>query len=68
MAASLDAAGTALGCMGLAGFAFIMWFALPNHNPTLVMIAALAVWMVLALVLWKIRKTRLFGRRFRTLR
>ena len=68
MAASLDAAGTALGCMGLAGFAFIMWFALPNHNPTLVMIAALAVWMVLALVLWKIRKTRLFGRRFRPLR
>lgn len=68
MAASIDAAGAALGCAGLAGFAVVLWLWLPKHNAWLIMIAALAVWMVLSVVLWEIRKTRLFGLRFRLLR
>ena len=63
MAASIDAAGASLGCVGLAGFAVILWRMLPRHNALLSLIAALAAWVVLSVVLWKIRKNRLFGLR-----
>ena len=56
MAASLDAAGASLGCVGLAGFAATLWIMLPWHNASLSMITALAVWAVLSVALWKIRK------------
>ncbi len=62
MAASIDAAGTALGCVGLFGFAFVLWRLLPEHNPWLVMIAAMIVWTGLSVALWKLRRMRLFGR------
>lgn len=65
MAASIDAAGAALGSVGLAGFALVLWLLLPKHNPWLILIAAMAIWMLLSVVLWEIRKTRLFGLRFR---
>ena len=68
MAASIDAAGAALGCAGLAGFAVVLWFMLPRHNALLAMITALAVWVVLSVVLWEIRKMRVFGLRFRVSR
>ena len=68
MAASIDAAGAALGCVGLAGFALVLWLLLPKHNPWLILIAAIAIWMLLSVVLWEIRKTRLFGLRIRKLR
>lgn len=68
MAASIDAAGAALGCAGLAGFAVVLWLMLPRHNALLAMVTGLAVWMVLSVALWKIRKMRFFGLRFRILR
>ncbi|SPE19790.1 conserved membrane hypothetical protein [Candidatus Sulfotelmatomonas gaucii] len=64
MAASIDAAGASLGCIGLAGFAVILWLMLPKHNAFLYLVVALAVWVVLSVVLWKVRKSRLFGIRF----
>lgn len=63
MAASIDAAGAALGCVGLAGFAVVLWLMLPTHNSALTLAVALVVWSTLSIVLWKIRKTRLFGLR-----
>jgi hypothetical protein len=68
MAASIDAAGAALGCVGLAGFALVLWLLLPKHNAWLILIAALAVWMILSVVLWEMRKERLFGLRLRMMR
>ncbi len=68
MAASIDAAGAALGCVGLAGFAVVLWLMLPGQNALLSLLIALAVWAILSIVLWELRKSRLFGLRFRALR
>jgi hypothetical protein len=65
MAASIDAAGASLGCIGLAGFAVILWLMLPMHSPLLCLTTALAAWVVISVALWKFRKSRIFGYRFR---
>jgi hypothetical protein len=62
IAASIDSAGAALGCVGLMGFAFILWQLLPDHNPWLVIPLATAVWIVISISLWELRKRRIFGR------
>lgn len=67
MAASSDAAGAALGCIGLAGFAVAVWKLLPRENALLIVGVAIAVWLLFATGLWEIRKRRIFGRRIRTL-
>jgi hypothetical protein len=61
MAASLDAAGASLGCVGLAGFATVLWLLLPAHGAWLSLSAAGAVWVLLSVSLWRARKTHLFG-------
>jgi Protein of unknown function (DUF3147) len=66
MAASIDSAGAALGCIGLGGFALVLWFALPARNAVLVIAAATVVWAFLACALWELRKRRMFGRRSRS--
>jgi len=58
-AAALDAAGAALGCAGLAGFAFTVWKLLPRYNSTLIFLAATAVWLALAILSWFIWKKHL---------
>jgi MFS family permease len=63
MAASVDAAGTALGCIALAGFAFVLWRALPSWNSGMVIAGAVVAWVLIAFVLWELRKNRIFGRR-----
>lgn len=68
MAASIDAAGAAMGCVGLAGFACVLWLLLPKCSAWLIIVAAVAVWMVLSVALWEVRKSRLFGRRCRMFR
>jgi hypothetical protein len=62
MAASIDAAGAALGCLGLTGFALVLWRLLPTQNPWLVIPVATIVWVVVSFALWELRKNRLFGR------
>lgn len=68
IAASIDAAGAMLGCVGLAGFSLILRFMLPKQNVLLSLIAAVSVWIVLSVMLWKVRSTRLLGRRLRIFR
>jgi hypothetical protein len=68
MAASIDAAGAALGSVGLAGFAVVLWLMLPNHSALLSLFTGLLVWAALSVILWEIRRNRIFGLRVRALR
>jgi hypothetical protein len=55
-AAAVDAAGVALGSIGLAAFALSVWKLLPHYNPAFVFLAATAVWLALAVLNWLIWK------------
>jgi hypothetical protein len=63
VAAGVDAAGAAIGCIGLIAFAAIVWKALPRSSPYAVIAAATAAWLALSIVLWLLRKSRLLRRR-----
>lgn len=54
MAASLDAAGASLGCIGLLAFALVLWKLLDRHNPYIVVASATVVWAITACVSWLI--------------
>ena len=56
LAASIDSAGASLGCIGLLGFAFLLWKGLPNHEPYVIISLAAAVWGLLAWILWMLRR------------
>ena len=63
MAASLEAQGASLGCMGLMAFAFVLWRWLNGHNAWLFISIATMVWLVIAYGLWAAganRSRRLF--------
>lgn len=62
MAAGSDAAGAALGCIGLAVFGFVVWRFVPNHSSALVVTIATCLWAVIVPLLWELRKRRIFGR------
>ena len=51
-AAALDAAGAALGSIGLIAFAIIVWQGLPDHNPALVLASATLAWLAVSGLLW----------------
>jgi Protein of unknown function (DUF3147) len=55
-AAAIDAAGAALGALGLAAFALILWKFLPTASPWLVLPTAALVWLTLSTALWFARK------------
>jgi hypothetical protein len=61
-AAALDARGAAMGSVGLAGFAFAVWKLAPIWNGPFTLVAALVVWLTLAIVIWCVRRHRLFFR------
>jgi hypothetical protein len=63
LAASVDAAGASLGCIGLMAFAIILWRGIPGHNAYWVISLATFVWMVLSTTLWALRRKRFFHRR-----
>ncbi len=65
MAASIDAAGAALGSIGLVGFALVLCWMLPDQSPWLAIPVATVVWAMIAFLLWELRKRRLFGRHAR---
>ena len=54
-AASIEAAGTSIGALGLLLFAFIVYRELPAHNAALVLTAAALAWMLLSAIIWRIR-------------
>jgi hypothetical protein len=60
-AASVDAAGSAMGSLGLLVFAVIIWQFLPAHSAWAVLSAATVAWAVVSVFVWQIRK-RGFGR------
>ena len=58
--AGVDAAGAAIGCIGLAGFALHCWLLLPKLAPLAVFALATIAWLVLSIAFWWLRKTRVF--------
>jgi hypothetical protein len=63
-AASVDAAGSAIGSLGLLSFGFIVWQFAPDHRPWAVLLGATAVWFLVAVSMWQIRKhARIANRR-----
>lgn len=59
VAASIDAAGAAIGCIGLVGFALVLWAVLPRHGSYVAVLLASLAWLVLSVGPWLVRKSRL---------
>jgi hypothetical protein len=55
-AASSDAAGSAMGSIGLLAFAFVVWKFVINRSLWLVLGAATLVWLIVSVLVWEIRK------------
>ena len=62
-AASVDASGASVGCIGLMAFAMILWRGLPSHNAYAVVTLATVTWLVLSAAIWYARKSRWFRMR-----
>lgn len=62
-AAALDAAGAAMGSIGLLVFALFVWQLLPDHSTALMLFVAGVLWFVSAACLWLVREHRhgIFG-------
>jgi hypothetical protein len=58
LAASLDSQGASLGCIGLMGFAFVVWKWVNGHNTFLIISVAAMIWLVIAYGLWAVRAKR----------
>lgn len=56
-AAGIDAAGAAIGSLGLAAFAVIIWRWLPNSSTGLVLSLATLAWLFVSVSVWKLRDT-----------
>jgi len=54
--AAAEAAGTAMGCIGLMAFAAIFWRLLPSWRLSLLFPAAVIVWAAMATTIWLARK------------
>ncbi len=55
-AAALDARGAALGSIGLACFAAIVWRFLPVNDTRLVLSGALTAWLGVSVLIWRFNK------------
>jgi hypothetical protein len=55
-AAALDASGAALGSIGLAGFALVVWQFLGSHEIWIVLGGAGVLWLGIAGLCWRILK------------
>lgn len=55
-AAALDGRGAAIGSLGLVCFGLAMWKLLPTWNITLCFVVALAIWLGLAVFLWRVAR------------
>lgn len=55
-AAALDAAGAALGCIGLAGFALVVWQLLGAYETWIVLCGAGLLWLGISGLYWRILK------------
>jgi hypothetical protein len=55
--AGVDAAGAAMGSIGLVAFAVVVWQLMPHHSVALVLSAALLAWLTVSFAMWLARKT-----------
>jgi hypothetical protein len=55
-AASVDAAGAAIGSIGLLAFAFLVSRMLPAHSALFVLAASTAIWLLVSVFGWYLRK------------
>jgi hypothetical protein len=55
-AVALDARGAAMGCIGLVAFGSVVWQLIPALNAWLSLSAALAVWLALSVLIWRLSK------------
>lgn len=55
-AAGLDAAGAAMGSVGLACFGFIIWKILLHENGAATLGAASVAWLGVSVLVWRLRK------------
>jgi hypothetical protein len=55
-AASIDAAGSSMGSIGLVVFAFVIWQFMPSHRAWIVLAAATILWLGVAVAIWYVRK------------
>jgi len=52
LAAGVDAAGAAMGAVGLVVFAMLVWKKLPGHSGSTVLAAATLAWVMVAMAIW----------------
>jgi hypothetical protein len=55
-AASIDAAGSAMGSLGLLVFALLVWRLLSDHRSWIVLTGASLAWLAVSVLIWQIRK------------
>jgi hypothetical protein len=55
-AASIDAAGSAMGSIGLFVFAFVIWQFLPRDRAEIVLGGTTLLWLGISVAVWQIRK------------
>jgi uncharacterized protein DUF3147 len=55
-AVSADAAGAAIGSIGLIVFALLAWRVLPHYPAWVVFTGATMAWLAVSVFLWKLRK------------
>jgi uncharacterized protein DUF3147 len=53
---STDAAGAAIGSLGLVVFAVVVWRLIPNHSTGWALGAATFAWLAVSALLWDLRK------------
>jgi Protein of unknown function (DUF3147) len=61
-AAGADAAGAAMGSIGLIAFAACVWKLLPGHSPWLVIGGATLLWPVISIAVWFLWKRNVLHR------
>jgi hypothetical protein len=60
LAAAIEARGAAMGSLALAAFGLLVWKLLPSGNAATVLVAAFALWLSLAILLWRARKLHVY--------
>ena len=55
-AASVDAAGSAMGSVGLFVFALLVWQFAPRYSTSTVLVGATVAWLIGSVLIWHVRK------------
>lgn len=66
LAVGLDARGAAMGSLALAVFALVIWKMLPLVTSSATLGTGLAIWIVLAVAIWRVRKLHVYLSRRRS--